>query len=115
MTEAVMRSFLIDEIFPEDMRRLEDWLRERGLQSIEHLYHFPLPPDLLSATQREHAPACGPFYMALESGPDRIRLELLVRAGRSLHCECAAYATPEQELHMRTCLENLLSELGIRV
>ena len=52
--------------------------------------------------------------MALESGTDWIRLELLVRAGRSLHCECAAYATPEQELHMRTCLENLLRELDIR-
>ena len=100
-----MRSVLVDEISPEDMRRLEDWLRKRGLQSIERL---------LSATQREHAPACGPFYMALESGPDWIRLELLVRAGRSLHCECAAYATPEQELHMRTCLENLLRERDIR-
>lgn len=114
MTEAVMRSFLVDEISPEDMRRLEDWLRKRGLQNIERLYHFPLPPDLLSATQREHAPACGPFYMALESGTDWIKLELLVRAGQSLHCECAAYATPEQELHMRTCLENLLRELDIR-
>lgn len=108
-----MRSFLIDEITPEDMEKLENWLREQELQSIEHLYHFNLPPRLLTPLQQEHAPECGPFYMAVETGRDWVKLELLVRAKRILRCACIAYATPEQQEYMSAYLENLLNDLGI--
>lgn len=109
-----MRSFLIDEIMPEDMAKLDSWLREQELQSIEHLYHFHLPPKLLSAAQQEHAKDCGPYYMAVETGRDWVKLELLVRAKRILRCSCITYATPEQERHMVDYLENLLRELEIQ-
>lgn len=109
-----MRSFLIDEIMPEDMAKLDSWLREQELQSIEHLYHFHLPPKLLSAAQQEHAKDCGPYYMAVETGRDWVKLELLVRAKRILRCSCIAYATPDQERHMVDYLENLLRELDIQ-
>lgn len=108
-----MRSFLIDEITPEDMEKLENWLKEQELQSIEHLYHFNLPPRLLTPLQQEHAPECGPFYMAVETGRDWVKLELLVRAKRILRCACIAYATPEQQGYMAAYLENLLNDLGI--
>jgi hypothetical protein len=108
-----MRAFVIDEITPEDMEKLESHLKELGLLSIEHLYHFHLPPRLLSPMQQEHAPDCGPFYMAVETGRDWVRLELLVRAKRILRCACIAYATPEQQEYMISYLENLLKELGI--
>ncbi|UTF48687.1 hypothetical protein NLA06_08780 [Desulfomicrobium sp. ZS1] len=108
-----MRAFVIDEITPEDMEKLENRLKEQELLSIEHLYHFNLPPALLSPMQQEHAPECGPFYMAVETGRDWVRLELLVRAKRILRCACIAYATPAQQEHMISYLENLLSDLGI--
>ncbi|MDY0275779.1 MAG: hypothetical protein RBR42_10170 [Desulfomicrobium sp.] len=111
-----MRYFLIDDIVDEDMTKLETWLKEQELQSlIEHLYHFKLPPKLLTALQKEHVPTCGPFYMALETGPDWIKLELLVRAKAILRCACIAYATQEQERYMISYLENLLQELHIPI
>jgi hypothetical protein len=51
--------------------------------------------------------------MAVETGRDWVRLELLVRAKRILRCACIAYATPEQQEYMISYLENLLTELGI--
>jgi len=108
-----MRAFLIDEITPEDMEKLENWLKEQELLSIERLYHFHLPPRLLTTMQQEHAPECGPFYMAVETGRNWVRLELLVRAKRILRCACIAYATPEQQEYMVIYLENLLKDLNI--
>lgn len=111
-----MRSIVFDEITPEDMDKLETWLKEQDLQSgIEHLYHFNLPPRLLTPEQQEHAPQCGPFYMAVETGRDFVRLELLVRAKAILRCACIAYATPEQRAHMEDYLENLLHDLHIAI
>ncbi|NCD24583.1 MAG: hypothetical protein EOL86_03150 [Deltaproteobacteria bacterium] len=109
-----MRSFLIDEISPENLDKVEAWLKEQELGSaIDKLYHFPLPPKLLTPMQQEHATACGPFYMAVETGHDWIKLELLVRAKNILRCACIAYATPEQQEHMTSYLESLLTDLGI--
>ena len=110
-----MRSFLIEEITPEDMEKLETWLKEQNLMSLAHLYHFNLPPKLLSPIQQEHAAECGPFYMAVETGRDWVKLELLVRAKRILRCACIAYATPEQQAHMISYLENLLADLHIPI
>jgi hypothetical protein len=110
-----MRAFVIDEITPEDMEKLESWLKEQKLLSIEHLFHFHLPPTLLSPMQQEHAAECGPFYMAVETGRDWVRLELLVRAKRILRCGCIAYATQQQQEYMISYLENLLKDLHIPV
>jgi hypothetical protein len=51
--------------------------------------------------------------MAVETGRDWVKLELLVRAKRILRCACIAYATPEQQEHMVSYLENLLKDLNI--
>lgn len=109
-----MRSFLVDEISIENMEKLIEWLQEQELGGgIEKLYHFPLPPKLLTPTQQEHEAECGPFYMAVETGADWVKLEYLVRAKRILRCACIAYATPEQESHMVSYLESLLTDLEI--
>lgn len=109
-----MRSFLIDEISPEHMEKLEAWLKEQELQSaIERLYHFALPTKLLTTIQQEHATTCGPFYMAVETGQDWVKLELLVRAKQIMRCACITYATPEQQEYMIAYLENLLADLAI--
>lgn len=109
-----MRSFLIEELSSQDMHKLNTWLQDQELQScIEQLYHLQLPPKLWTSTQKEHSPLCGPFYLALETGDHWLKLELLVRAKSILRCSCIAYATPEQEQHMRTYLQNLLQELEI--
>ncbi|GAB1409602.1 hypothetical protein MASR1M90_07560 [Desulfovibrionales bacterium] len=111
-----MRSLVFDEISPDDMKKLETWLIEQDLQSpIEHLYHFTLPTRLLTPTQQEHADQCGPFHMAVETGRDWVRLELLVVPKAVLRCACIAYATPEQRAHMENYLENLFRDLDIAI
>lgn len=111
-----MRSFLIDEISPENMEKFETWLKEQELQSaIDHLYHFVLPKRLLTTDQQDHHLSCGPFYMAVETGSDWIKLEYLVRAKKILRCACIAYASPEQQEYMSTYLERLLADLEIEL
>ena len=114
LRRTAVRSLLIDEICPEDMHKLQTWLQDQELRSaIEDLYHFALPPRLLTPLQNEHKASCGPFYMAVETGPDWIKLEYLVRAKKILRCACVAYATPEQQTYMSAYLEGLLTDLNI--
>ena len=75
------------------MEKLENWLKEQELLSIEHLYHFNLPPALLSPMQQEHAAECGPFYMAVETGRDWVRSSNSW-SGPNASCDARASPTP---------------------
>jgi len=109
-----MRSYFIDELTAANVEAIKAWLDERGLKSaIEDLYHLPVPMELLTPEQREHAERCGPHVLALETGPTWVRLELLVRATGVMRCSCMTYATCEQERAMVERVLNLLAELDI--
>ncbi len=110
-----MRLYVIEDIYPEHMERIKSALSERGLTaSLDDLYWLPAPQELLNQEQREHTD-CGPHCLALELGPDWLKLELLVRARNRIRCSCIAYAGPRLREHMIDWLDSLLKELDIPV
>ena len=62
-----MRQYTVTELSEKDIETIETALREKKLQaSIDHLFWIPVPDDLLTPLQKEHATTCGPHVMALE-------------------------------------------------
>ncbi len=111
-----MRSYFIDELAPEDVKRIKAHLDHKGLAgSLEGIYYLPVPEKLLSPEQQEHLAACGPFILPLETGEDWVRLEFLVRARAILRCSCVAYAHPALREYMVDSLDALIKELDIAV
>lgn len=109
-----MRSYTINEIKSEDIRRLKDYLAQQGHSApIEDIYWFEVPAELLSETQQEHAGECGPYVFPLETGDTWIMLELLIRPRNAMHCNCIGYAAEEQRSHVIRRLEAILEELRI--
>lgn len=111
-----MRSYQIDEFTPEQIETIIKRFTEKGFaSSIPQLFQIPLPEDLCGPEQKDHRESCGPFYMALETGRDWVRLEFLVRARQILRCSCVSYATKEQCDYMMDYLDTTLKEWDIPV
>lgn len=109
-----MRWYVVDELSAEETARLGRALLDMKLDSgMNSLYWLPVPENLLSPVQREHAAHCGPHVLALELEEHGLRLELLVRARGCLRCDCVHYAEPELRAHMIAWLDQLLADLRI--
>ncbi len=110
-----MRSYMIEELEPEQVEKIRTTLSDRGwTSSLDGLYRIPVPEELLGPEQAEHK-QCGPFYMAVETGTTWIKLELLVRASQILRCSCIAYATPPQRSAVIDTLDELIKSNDIPV
>ena len=112
-----MRTYLIEDFFPEQLEQVCQRLAEMGLSgSLEGIYYLPLPLDLLSEEQREHHAECGPYIFVLEvAGETSLKLELLVRAQGKLRCSCMAYASAAQRAHIMDTMDDLLRGMEIKV
>ncbi|WP_028575155.1 hypothetical protein [Desulfonatronovibrio hydrogenovorans] len=111
-----MRSYLIQEINNQDMPRILEKIKQEAFESpVEGLFWLALPGHLLSSEQSSHSADCGPHYMALETGPDWIKLELLIRCKQKIRCDCICYALPEQREHMINFLDQLIRNQDVRV
>jgi len=111
-----MRYYLIDELYQEDVQRIENTLNERGLAGgVEGIWYLPVPEDMLTAEQREHLDQCGPYMLALETGETWLKMELLVRARNRLRCSCLSYAESQLRAHMIDFLDRFIRELDIPV
>ncbi len=111
-----MRYYLIDELYEEDVRRIEKALGEQGYAGgLEGIWYIPVPEDLLTDEQRAHLGECGPYILALETGETWLKMELLVRARNKLRCSCLAYAAPALRMHMIDFLDRFVRELDIPV
>lgn len=109
-----MRNYRIDELNPGDVSRIRKALDSRELSSsLGDLYWLPLPPELLTDCQSEHAKECGPHSVGIECGEDFLNMELLVRARGRIRCDCIAYVTPDQRAWVMDWLDSLLRELDI--
>lgn len=109
-----MRSFVIDELTPDEIARITETVSEMNLNSsIERSFWFPVPKKLLNPLQQEHFINCGPYAMAFTVEDASVQLEMLVRAQKNIHCYCVAYADPRLREHMIAYLEELLLGLGI--
>lgn len=113
-----MRCYLIEDFYPEQLRKISAALSEKGFSgSLEGIFYLPVPQDLLTEVQREHAAECGPHIFALEVVEEQgtLKLELLVRAQNKLRCECVLYATPAQREYVIGFLDDFIRQLDISV
>lgn len=113
-----MRCYLIEDFYPEHLQKVTAALSDKGFSgSLECVFYLPVPEELLTDVQREHADECGPHIFVLEAVKDQgtLKLELLVRAKNKLRCECVMYATPAQREHIIAFLDDFIRHLDISV
>ena len=109
-----MRQYLIDEIPKKEMEKVRDYLEARTLSTgLKEIFWLELPRDLLSPFQWEHQ-ACGPHYLAIETGKDFIKFEFLVRGQNKFRCECINYTTAEQETYLLRFAHTLIEALHLK-
>ena len=109
-----MRSYMIDEMLPEQVERLSVHLQKTaGPGPMQGIVWFELPPNLLTSRQQDHLSSCGPFILSLEAGSTWIKLELLVRARQTFRCDCIGFATPDQRAYGICLVDTAVRELGL--
>jgi len=112
-----MRSYLIEDFYPEHQAKVLDRLKDKGLSGpLDGIFYLPVPEELLTDVQREHAGECGPHIFVLEAVDEStLKLELLVRAQKKLRCECVVYATAQQREYILGFLDDFIRQLDISV
>jgi hypothetical protein len=112
-----MRSYLIEDFYPEHLQKVLAALTDKGYAGpLDGIFYLPVPEELLTDVQREHAGECGPHMFVLEAVDENtLKLELLLRAQRKLRCECVMYATPAQREHIIGFLDAFIRQLDIAV
>lgn len=109
-----MRSYLIDEISPHDMRKIREFLKENALcSSLPEIFWVKIPKDLLTKVQFRHR-NCGPHVFAVETGPDWIKLEFFVRSLKTMRCNCSGYCTESQREYVHRFAYSMIQHLDIR-
>jgi hypothetical protein len=108
------RSYMIDEMLPEQIKKLSTRLLEiTGPAPMQGIIWFELPLSLLTDRQQKHRDSCGPYILSLETGSTWIKLELLVRARQTFRCDCIGFATPEQRAYGIDLVESAIKDLGL--
>jgi hypothetical protein len=109
-----MKSYLIDEISSEDMKRIREELNNRGLSSeLQDIFWVEMDMELLSEAQPLHK-HCAPHVFALELSPHSVKLEFLVRSLKDMSCSCNAVFTPPQMRFAMHYVDLLFEKLGVR-
>ena len=109
-----MKSYLVDEISPSDIKKINEFLDRNAIQSpLEKLYWIQLPANLLSDIQSQHT-LCQPHAFSIELGHDRIKVEFLIRSSKNMSCLCQAYCTPRQRNFILGLIDNMITDLSIR-
>jgi hypothetical protein len=109
-----MRAYLIDEIQPEHMQRIKDFLENNTLQSnLDKIAWVKIPDDILSEIQLEHR-NCQPHVFAVERGLDWVKLEFFVRTLTNMGCKCIGYCTPPQMNYVIKFAHRMIEQAGIK-
>jgi hypothetical protein len=109
-----MRSYLLDEIAPNDMKKINEFLEKNAIQSsLDKIFWIQIPEELLTQVQLQHK-GCGPYICALELGKDWIKLEFYVRSSKNMRCICSGYCTAEQRDFVIGYVNRMIDDLGVR-
>ncbi len=109
-----MRSYYVDELKPEAVIRIKEYLKKNGIKSpISDIFWIEVPFSLLNKTQKEHFNSCGPYIFSLETGIDWIKLELLIRPTSTLRCSCIGYSNARQRQYIIKFIDSILERLNI--
>lgn len=110
-----MKQYVIDQLRQTDYLKVLEFLDAHCERTeLEGLYRRELPPELLSATQAEHA-SCQPHYFAINLDVRQVSFELLVRSSQIIRCNCIAYATREQRDYILAFADGVLDRLEIKI
>jgi hypothetical protein len=108
-----VRAYLIDEISPSDINKIEYFLKRHARSSgLAKIYWIPFPLELLTAVQRRHQD-CQPFVSALEIGDDWIKIEFYVRSLKALRCDCPGLCNESQRNFLVYFAHTMLKELEV--
>ena len=112
-----MRSLMLDELTSGEVTSVRDYLAARAeFSGVEGLYWLKLPPDLWSDCQvlahGNGIPGAGSYQLAVETGPEWVKFELLVRA-ETLANPGGAQATTGQVLYVLKWADRMARELGL--
>ena len=109
-----MKSYLVDELQPADLRRIHEFLRGKAVCSgMETLFWVEVPNSVLTPLQHEHL-ACQPLVFALEIGQGFAKAELFLRTLKDMGCPCQDYGTLQQVRFIIEWVNGMLNNLGIR-
>ena len=109
-----MKQYLIDELRPEDHRKLKTYLDNTFSKSvIGGIYWISLEDRILTDVQLAHAD-CRPHYFAVDLNEDRLACELLVRTQARMRCSCMGYADETQRNWLIGLIDSMFEELEIR-
>jgi hypothetical protein len=108
-----MKQYVVDELRPEDHRKLKEYLDARfAVPGFEDLYWLPLNEELYAEIQQAHS-ECQPYYFALELTTERLACEMLVRTNNRIRCQCIQYATETQRNWLMQVVDTWLERLEI--
>ena len=108
-----MKQYVIDELRPEDHRKVKQYLDENyGPVEMGGIYWVPLAAEVLTQIQQQHAD-CQPFYAAIELQEDQLALEMLVRTKKKIRCACIGYAEEQQRNWLIDQVEAIFERLGV--
>jgi hypothetical protein len=108
-----MRSYLIDEISPSEIKKTNEFLSKNAIKSnLEGIFWVKIPDDILDPTQYEHKD-CRPHVFAIEMGRDWIKLEFFIRSLHNMRCSCPNFCTTQQRNHIINFAHNLIEIMGI--
>lgn len=109
-----MKSYLVDEIGADDLRRIHRFLSEKAIPSgMDTLFWVGVVPSLLTPLQQEHGP-CHPHVFAVETGQRFLKAELYLRTLRDMRCSCQDYCTPQQARFVIDWVNGMLKDLSIK-
>jgi hypothetical protein len=108
-----MKQYVIDELRPEDHKKIQTYLKEKfGSSSVGDIFWIPIDKEMLTSIQAEHV-ECQPFYFALDLEPNLLACEFLVRTKSNVRCNCMDYATQDQRNWLISKVDSIFSELNI--
>jgi hypothetical protein len=108
-----MKQYVIDQLRPDDYKKLRDYLDEHyGPSQVEGLYWIPVQDNLLNRVQAAHV-SCQPFYFAVELQLTSISFELLIRTTNRVRCDCINYADKAQRENIIYFADKLFERLKI--
>lgn len=111
-----MRTYIVDELSEETISKVRNYLESKDMRGVmDDIYWLPLPKDLHTEEQAEHAGECGPHAFGIELCEDAVSIELLVRARGRMRCSCVTYADAKQRAWAMDTLDGIFKELDIPV
>ncbi len=110
-----MKQYIIDELRLEDYDKLKKYLDDTAEYSgMTGIYRLFLPDELLTEKQKQHQQdGCGKHFITLDLDETQFSCELLIRAKKTLRCDCIVYATNSQREWIFDTVDALVEKVGI--